>query len=1056
MKSKHIHLKTPLYFASRVLRKLGWGGVTKFLIACSVVLLLNTSIIYAQSFEVQLNPSMYAGGYNISCYGSNNGSINTYIMGGIAPFTFVWNTGATTKNLSNLSAGSYSVTVTSSTGNVATAQISLIQPDVFTVDLTAIETAPGYHISEFGAHDGQIQSTVNGGVPPYNYLWSSGETIEAIGELTAGTYSLTVHDATNCVSSAATTLIEPTALHVVSISSPKVIGNYNIGCTLPGSINLVVAGGVTPYTFEWEGGANTQNLSGLTEANSYGVIVRDESGGEVRTSITLTASPQISAQTTPFVYPNTKNTSCYNCNNGSITTSFSSGTAPYTFSWNNGATVQNPSNLAAGLYSVLITDAAGCSIEKTAILTAPEREDWTMNGNAGTNPTTQFLGTSDSVALVFKAKNKEIFRLMPEGNGYAKFSKLIAAEAGIALNNSKTVKISYDSIGGVKTIYFGKYNSNSTTSCITPNVGNVNQKFDFQGFLASRPDNASGFVNSALIMGSAPWDGSGIIEVEGTDQNGGTTNGLLLNYYCGRNIALCTNPAKGGFVSTGKFFEVGYPFPSQQSNIAANIKGTDQTGLRVFTEQQTAGYTTQFISDNDQSKLISAGLQNSNNSKEVFLLKADGTLRIGSDNSTDPTVYISPSVVNNAYQNGKVGIGTNQPNSTLDVHGDVRISSLANNGIRLLQTDNDGIVSSINTSNLSALGLWQTNGTDVYRLTGNVGIGNSTLPTATLDIIGPSGAPALKVVTTSDPTYNTQLISSSLLTKLISGNLTLNNQNNEIFSINSDGKTVFGNPNNPTFYISPVINNSNTYTTGKVGIATSNPTALFQVGESVTSVSIGDFFNNSHPWTTNYVGFNASREHIMGATAPPYGTWKFNGDDGLANAGAIIAGSLKGDLRFISIGEDAADPEVAIYRDDNVVLSNVRMTIHHSGIVSIGTSLTATMDPAEGYKLYVNGGIKAEKIKVEVPSAHGWADFVFDENYKNMPLPEIEKYIKTYKHLPGIPSECEVKENGVDIVEMQVKLLKSLEELTLHLIELEKENAKMKLVINKITDEQKK
>jgi hypothetical protein len=170
------------------------------------------------------------------------------------------------------------------------------------------------------------------------------------------------------VSTAATTLIEPTALHVVSITSPKVIGNYNIGCTLPGSINLVVAGGVTPYTFEWEGGANTQNLSGLTEANSYGVIVRDESGGEVRTSITLTASPQISAQTTPFVYPNTKNTSCYNCNNGSITTSFSSGTAPYTFSWNNGASIQNPSNLAAGLYSVVITDAAGCSIERTAIL----------------------------------------------------------------------------------------------------------------------------------------------------------------------------------------------------------------------------------------------------------------------------------------------------------------------------------------------------------------------------------------------------------------------------------------------------------------------------------------------------------------------------------------------------------------------------------------------------------------------------------------------------------------------------------------------------------------
>jgi hypothetical protein len=96
-----------------------------------------------------------------------------------------------------------------------------------------------------------------------------------------------------------------------------------------------------------------------------------------------------------------------------------------------------------------------------------------------------------------------------------------------------------------------------------------------------------------------------------------------------------------------------------------------------------------------------------------------------------------------------------------------------------------------------------------------------------------------------------------------------------------------------------------------------------------------------------------------------------------------------------------------------------------SGDVGIGT-----MDP-KGYKLAVNGKIRAHEIKVEIAN---WPDYVFTKDYKLPPLDETEKHIKEKGHLPGIPSAEEVKANGIDLGEMNAKLLQKIEELTLHLI----------------------
>jgi hypothetical protein len=97
-------------------------------------------------------------------------------------------------------------------------------------------------------------------------------------------------------------------------------------------------------------------------------------------------------------------------------------------------------------------------------------------------------------------------------------------------------------------------------------------------------------------------------------------------------------------------------------------------------------------------------------------------------------------------------------------------------------------------------------------------------------------------------------------------------------------------------------------------------------------------------------------------------------------------------------------------------------------------------------KLAVNGTIKATEVKVET----GWADFVFEDDYKLQSLSEVESFIKENKHLPDIPSEADVKENGLSLGEMDAKLLQKIEELTLHMIEMQKVIAKQQNEIEKL------
>ena len=108
------------------------------------------------------------------------------------------------------------------------------------------------------------------------------------------------------------------------------------------------------------------------------------------------------------------------------------------------------------------------------------------------------------------------------------------------------------------------------------------------------------------------------------------------------------------------------------------------------------------------------------------------------------------------------------------------------------------------------------------------------------------------------------------------------------------------------------------------------------------------------------------------------------------------------------------------------------MSILRNGNVGIGT-----LNPLN--KLSVNGTIQAKEVLVNT----GWSDYVFHPGYRLQPLSEVGEYIREHRHLPGIPSEAEVKEKGVNVGEMQSTLLAKVEEITLHLIQQEKDNREL-------------
>lgn len=305
---------------------------------------------------------------NVSCEGGANGAINMTINGASAPYNWNWSrvspagTGSGTGTaITGLTAGTYNVTVSSTSGCSASFSSLITQPTTLTA------TAAPINYQCFG-QTGGINLTVNGGTPAYSYNWGGGVTTQNRSGLTAGTYTVTVTDANGCTATASATVTGP--LSGMTLNSTMTNVSCNGGTN--GSIDITVSGGTSPYSYNWGGGITTEDRTSLT-AGVYNVTVTDANGctATLNKTITQPSALTLSVAATNPTCPPASNPPVNT--DGAIDLSVSGGTAPYSYSWSNlpGAPdPQDQTGLAAGTYTVTVTDANGCTATISATLTA--------------------------------------------------------------------------------------------------------------------------------------------------------------------------------------------------------------------------------------------------------------------------------------------------------------------------------------------------------------------------------------------------------------------------------------------------------------------------------------------------------------------------------------------------------------------------------------------------------------------------------------------------------------------------------------------------------------
>src|SRR5690554_653260 len=297
--------------------------------------------------------------YNdISCNGNADGSATINPSGGVAPYIVLWSTGDTGNTVSNLTAGTYSVTITDANDCEITEDFSIIEPDVLVVSAES-QT----NVSVYLGNDGSAMVDVTGGTLPYSYSWSpSGGTSDTASNLSAGTYTVTVTDAGGCTTDQTFVIIEPLPLtiHLVSQTNASCNG-YN-----DGEVVVNVTGDYSPFTYVWTPPVGNGTTASNLVAGSYTLAVTD-ADGETKTETFVITEPNVLSVSVGSIL----NPSCNGYNNGSATATVLGGTAPYSYTWSNGETGATAVNLTAGNHFVYVTDVNGCQIQESFTMDQP-------------------------------------------------------------------------------------------------------------------------------------------------------------------------------------------------------------------------------------------------------------------------------------------------------------------------------------------------------------------------------------------------------------------------------------------------------------------------------------------------------------------------------------------------------------------------------------------------------------------------------------------------------------------------------------------------------------
>ncbi len=567
--------------------------------------------------------------FDPTCFGYNDGSIDVTVSGGSAPYTYLWNDAETTEDRGTLVTGNYTVLVTDANGCTGSASFFVNQPSDFTYSTAVTNT------SCFGASDGAIDLTLSGGTAPYTFSWSNGDTTEDIINQPASFYFFNVTDANGCgtggldfindppqiiitgfspntggagvqvvISGSGFTGVNAVNFGSVAASSFTVVDDFTINAIVPagadtdlisvgtsltcytlsvdtfyydpvacvppsasasvtpvtcfgnndGIIDVLVTGGAAPYTYSWNTGATTEDLSGLA-AGTYTLIVIG--ANSCPDTLVVTVTEPIAIGLTAQV----DSVSCNGLNDGAIDLTITGGVAPFTIFWSNFAATEDISGLAPGTYTVTVTDQNGCAatagfdIFEPALLTVTA---------SGTDPVC-FGDANGAASATISGGTPQFYYVWSNGQTTASISGLLAgtytvtvadtngclAQTSVTLTDPAPFTLSLVSATD-NTCFGNAAGSIDIAASNDPVIPPANPGLMISEFLADPPSNDNPFewveliATKSIDFSATPY--TVVLLNNGSATSKGWRNGLTLTY------AL---QISSGVVNPGDVFYVG-------------------------------------------------------------------------------------------------------------------------------------------------------------------------------------------------------------------------------------------------------------------------------------------------------------------------------------------------------------------------------------------------------------------------------------------------------------------------------------------------------------------
>ena len=291
---------------------------------------------------------------NVSCNGFSDGSIFLLIDGGTGTYDMLWQTGDTISSITNLASDWYEISITDSNNCLLIDSFFVEEPTILEDSITITEPTC------YSFSNGSASVFAFGSVSPYSYIWSNGDTSQLLQNITAGQYSIIITDNNNCVIYDTLNVDEPFILSYSETSdSVSCFGNND------GLIDLTINGGIAPYTYLWNTGDTTEDISNLV-AGTYVVNVLDSN------DCLLIANIDVYEPNDLFAYFNLTYVSCNGLSDGYIDGTTIGGTPPFNYSWNSGDTTEDLNNIPSDMYVLALTDNNNCFFTDTIVVFEPD------------------------------------------------------------------------------------------------------------------------------------------------------------------------------------------------------------------------------------------------------------------------------------------------------------------------------------------------------------------------------------------------------------------------------------------------------------------------------------------------------------------------------------------------------------------------------------------------------------------------------------------------------------------------------------------------------------